>query len=125
MDRGGQSTPRDEGDHVKQISFSRIVSLRRTEGSKPVVHSILMMTTSVDQYKKQFKKWKWSKNIPMQIGEFIRQKADQREMEEGKDTEFKFGGRLLTRANIQSWVERNKGDLHPERSLGTLFYLAF
>jgi hypothetical protein len=84
-----------------------------------------MMTTSVDQYKKQFKKWKWSKNIPMQIGEFIRQKADQREMEEGKDTEFKFGGRLLTRANIQSWVERNKGDSHPERSLGTLFYLAF
>ena len=79
-----------------------------------MLHDPLMINTSVDQYKKQFKKWKWSKNIPTQIGRFICQKADQREMEEGKDTEFEFRGQTLTRANIQSWIERNKVASHPQ-----------
>ncbi|KAJ4299753.1 hypothetical protein N0V90_004999 [Kalmusia sp. IMI 367209] len=72
---------------------------------------------SVDQYKKQFAKWKWSKYVPAKAGNWMLQKADQRKRDEGKDTEFEFRGRLLTGTSIQRRIEQKKGGLHSQGPL--------
>jgi hypothetical protein len=77
-----------------------------------------MMVESLDQYKKQFAKWKWSKYIPAKAGNWMLQKADQRKREEGKDTEFEYRGRSLTETSIQGRIERKKGGPHAQGPLG-------
>ncbi|KAH8728462.1 hypothetical protein GQ44DRAFT_757375 [Phaeosphaeriaceae sp. PMI808] len=82
------------------------------EEDRPLPETMAIMSgkhhfqASLDQYKKQISKWKWSKYIPAKAGGWMLWKADQRKRDEGKDTAFEYRGQLLTKTTIQTRIDR-------------------
>ncbi len=81
--------------------------------------------TRVNQYKKQFKKWKLNKNVTTSKMHEICHIRKRRASEEGKDSEFRFRGRVVPAEKIDRFTKRQKtstGEVTPPQveSLGRL-----
>jgi hypothetical protein len=84
---------------------SLLKCVRRTES----VGVVLLPANSLDQYKKQTKKWKWSKNLHKGHAAWMIRKANERyKNEDGKETEFRYGGQVWTKDSILARTDRNK-----------------
>lgn len=57
-------------------------------------------------YKTKFKEWNWQKNLSADAALFMAEKAKRRKREEGKDTEFSFGGRTWDRDRVENTLSR-------------------
>lgn len=64
----------------------------------------------VEQYKKQLKKWNWSKYLPAKEA-FWMGKAAKRKREEKKDTIFNYCGQTYTKQSLQQRLQRKKNRL--------------
>ncbi|KAF4625886.1 hypothetical protein G7Y89_g12275 [Cudoniella acicularis] len=63
---------------------------------------------SVEQYKKQLKKWNWSKYLPAKEVFWMENKAAKRKREEKKDTIFDYRGQTYTKQSLQSRLQKRK-----------------
>src|SRR5438034_8877096 len=62
------------------------------------------------QYKYQFKKWDWHKNLPKEKARFMRSKTIQRRREKPpKDTKFRWGGRYWTGDQVIKSLKGEEG----------------
>jgi len=70
--------------------------------------SSLLKVYSIEQYKKQLKKWNWSKYLPTKDAIWMEHKAAKRKQEEKKDTVFNYHGQTYTQQSIQQRLQRKK-----------------
>jgi hypothetical protein len=68
----------------------------------------LLKVYSIEQYKKQLKKWNWSKYLPTKEAFWMENKAAKRKHEEKKDTVFDYRGQTYTQQSIQQRLQRKK-----------------
>jgi hypothetical protein len=61
-----------------------------------------------EQYKKQFKKWNWSKYTPANEASWMENKAAKRKLEEKKDTIFEYRGQTYTTESLKKLCQRKK-----------------
>ncbi|KAF2689841.1 hypothetical protein K458DRAFT_356181 [Lentithecium fluviatile CBS 122367] len=60
------------------------------------------------QYKDKFKSWKWIKRLPGEVAQWMVEKANERQTEEGKETTFSFKGRQWTIEQAQDTALRTR-----------------
>ena len=65
----------------------------------------------MEQYKKQFRKWNWSKNLRTTEAIWMVNKAEKRKREEKKDTIFDYRGQKHTRESLQQRFQGKKNQL--------------
>jgi hypothetical protein len=93
--------------------------VRPSISSRPHRTNISMLTSdSLDQYKKQTKRWKWFKNMRDEDAKWMLQKADARQ-QIAKNTEFKYHGQILTTKDIMQRLGRKKVELDTGVPLGS------
>jgi hypothetical protein len=68
----------------------------------------LIIGLRVEQYKKQFKTWNWSKYLPAEEAAWMNDKAAKRKREEKKDTVFTFRGQTYTTESLHQRLQRRK-----------------
>ncbi|KAI1130526.1 hypothetical protein F5Y10DRAFT_235429 [Nemania abortiva] len=59
-------------------------------------------------YKKKFKEWGWSKNLPVEMAVVMAQKMRERKQKENKDTVFIYGGRQIDYKKVEDTISRAK-----------------
>ncbi|KAF2817425.1 uncharacterized protein BDZ99DRAFT_15735 [Mytilinidion resinicola] len=105
--------------YIRKLWIDGGNSLQDTMAKMAAEHHFV---ASEDQYKKQFRRWKWSKNtcIPNKEGLWMLHKAEQGKVEHDKDTMFEFRGQILTEGNTRPRLERKKVEMQTQSlSLGS------
>lgn len=69
---------------------------------------------SVEQYKKQLKKWAWSKYLPAKAGNWMLNKAAKRKQQDEKETLFEYRGQKYTVDSVRQRLQRKKN--HPNEA---------
>jgi hypothetical protein len=96
-------------------SWQRILDSRRRESDSTAAKLgagfHLMNICRVEQYKKQFKKWNWSKYLSTKEALWMENKAAERKREEKKDTIFQYRGQTYTEESLQQRLQRKKNQL--------------
>ena len=59
-------------------------------------------------YKDRFKIWGWQKNLPGQYAQWMTQKANKRKRDDGKETDFFYGGLKWDKSKVQKSALRSK-----------------
>jgi hypothetical protein len=62
----------------------------------------------IEQYKKQFKKWNWSKYLLANEASWMDNKAAKRKLEEKKDTIFEYRGQTYTTESLKKRYQKKK-----------------
>jgi len=76
---------------------------------------LMINACRIEQYKKQFKRWNWSKNLSTTDARWMEEKAAKRKRED-KDTIFEYHGQTYTTESIQQRLQRRKNQL--EETIG-------
>jgi len=59
-------------------------------------------------YKEKFKDWNWQKNLPGEYAHWMKQKANKRKRDDGKETVFIYGGRRWDKSDAERSATRSK-----------------
>ena len=70
--------------------------------------NVLLTSKGKKLYKTKFKEWNWQKNLSADIALKLKETAERRKREEGKDTVFSFGGRVFDSGRLESTLGRTK-----------------
>lgn len=76
------------------------------------MHKQMLILHRKKLYKEKFKQWGWQKNLPSEYAQWMAVKANMRETQAGKDTDFLYGGLRWTRERVESRANRARnGDV--------------
>jgi hypothetical protein len=68
----------------------------------------ILKVYSIEQYKKQLKRWNFSKYLTTKDARWMENRAAKRKHEEKKDTVFDRHGQIYTQQSIQQHLHRKK-----------------
>ncbi|CZR60682.1 uncharacterized protein PAC_10578 [Phialocephala subalpina] len=92
-------------DEIKRLYIDENKTLPET---MEIMANELGFEPSLEQYKKQFKKWNWSKYVPTKEAFWMDSKATKRKREEKKDTIFDYRGQTYTKQSLQPRLQRKR-----------------
>ncbi|KAK0114782.1 hypothetical protein ONS95_014264 [Cadophora gregata] len=98
--------------HKNQIKSLYLEGQKNLQETMEIMKDQHDFDASKKLYKEKFKQWGWQKNLPGDYAQWMAVKANMRETQAGKDTDFLYGGLRWTRERVQSRANRaRKGDV--------------
>ncbi|KAL8777117.1 MAG: hypothetical protein Q9213_007998 [Squamulea squamosa] len=113
-DQDARSSRRARNGHLDWNAFKETIKELYINQNKSLPETMDAMNkqysfnASQKLYKNKFREWKWQKNLSTDTALRMAEMAKRRKREEGKDTVFTFGGRVLESDRIENTLLRTK-----------------
>ncbi|KAK7999377.1 hypothetical protein PG990_011977 [Apiospora arundinis] len=119
-DISARFTPRhpDWDAYKDTLRHMYLVEDRTLDETVQIMKTVYAFEASHKMYKEKFRVWRWQKNLPTRTQVLFMAKAKARRETKGKETVFRFGGRVLDASQVESMLVKANKRVRVEETAG-------